>query len=94
MAQKDIKASLIRKYTNGYEAHWIDGHPHGKTSRDVHNGLGYVALPNEQIMLLNGSGVVVVFLERLSDLDKMEKELKLQIPLNRNTISYEEDSIQ
>ena len=94
MSQKDIKASLISKYTNGYEAHWIDGHPHGKTYRDIHNGLGYVALPNEQIMLLNGSGVVVVFLESLSGLDRMEKELKLQNPLNRNTISYEEDSIQ
>lgn len=86
MAQKDIKASLIRKYANGYEAHWIDSHPHGKTYRNVHNGLGYVALPNEQIMLLNCSGVVVVFIESLSDLDKMEKELKLQTPLNRNAI--------
>lgn len=86
MSQNDIKASLIRKYTNGYEAHWIDGHPHGKTYRDVHNGLGYVAYPNEQIMLLNSSWVVVVFLESLSDLDKMEKELKLQKPINRNTI--------
>lgn len=86
MLQKDTKASLIRKYTNGYEAHWIDGHPHGKTYRDVHNGLGYVALPDEQIMLLNGSGVVVVFLESLSDLDRMEEELRLQKPINRNTI--------
>lgn len=79
-------ASLIRKYANGYEAHWIDSHPHGKTYRDVHNGLGYVALPNEQIMLLNSSGVVVVFLESLSDLDRMEEELHLQQALNRNTI--------
>lgn len=86
MLQKDTKASLIRKYTNGYEAHWIDGHPHGKTYRDVHNGLGYVALPDEQIMLLNGSGVVVVFLESLSDLDRMEEELRLQKPINKNTI--------
>ena len=86
MLQKDIKASLIRKYTNGYEAHWIDDHLHGKTYRDVHNGLGYVALPDEQIMLLNGSGVVVVFLESLSDLDRMEEELRLQRPINRNTI--------
>lgn len=86
MSQKDTKASLIRKYANGYEAHWIDSHPHGKTYRDVHNGIGYVALPDEQIMLLNGSGVVVVFLESFSDLDKMEKVLKLQNPLNRNTI--------
>lgn len=86
MSQKDIKASLIRKYTNGYEAHWIDDHSHGKTYRDVHNELGYVALPNEQIMLLNRSGVVVAFLESFSDLDKIEKELKLQNPLNRNAI--------
>ena len=86
MSQKDIKASLIRKYTNGYQAHWIDGHPHGKTYRDVHNGLGYAALPDEQIMLLNGSGVVVVFLKSLFDLDKMQKVLKLQEPINRNTI--------
>lgn len=79
-------ASLIREYTNGYEAHWIDSHPHGKRYRDVHNGLGYVALPDEQIMLLNGSGVVVVFIESLSDLDRMEEELHLQQALNRNTI--------
>ena len=86
MLQKDIKASLIRKYTNGYEAHWIDSHPHGKKYRYVHNGLGYVAFPDEQIMLLNGSGVVVIFLKSLSDLDKMQKVLKLQEPINRNTI--------
>ena len=86
MSQKDIKASLIRKYTNGYEAHWIDSHPHGKKYRCVHNGLGYAALPDEQIMLLNSFGVVVVFLKNLSDLDKMQKVLKLQEPINRNTI--------
>ena len=77
MSQKRYKASLIRKYTNGYEAHWIDDHLHGKTYRDAHNGLGYVALHNEKIMLLNGFGVVVVFLEILSDLDRMEEELRL-----------------
>lgn len=84
--QKDTKASLIRKYANGYEAHWIDSHPHGKKYRYVHNRLGYVAFPDEQIMLLNRSGVVVVFLKSLSDLDKMQKVLKLQEPINRNTL--------
>ena len=73
-------------YANGYEAHWIDSHPHGKMYRDVHNGLGYVAFPDERIMLLNSSGIVVVFLESLSELDRMEEELHLQKPMNRNSI--------
>lgn len=83
MAKED---SLIRKYSNGYEAHWIDMHPHGKIYRDVHNNLDYFAFHKEQIMLLNTSGVVVVFLNGLSDLDRMEKELHLQRPLTRNSI--------
>lgn len=68
---------MIRKYSNGYEAHWIDMHPHGKTYRDVHNCLGYIAFPCEEIMLLNNSGVVVIFLESLTDLERIEKELRL-----------------
>lgn len=84
--------SLIRKYNNGYEAHWIDIHPHGEIYRDVHNNLGYVAFPDEQIMLLNNSGVVVVFLNSLSDLDRIEKELHLQKPLNRNTLYATRDN--
>lgn len=78
--------SLIRRYSNGYEAHWIDSHPHGEIYRDVHNRLGIVAIPNEQIMLLNSSGVVVVFLESITDLDRVQEELHLQQPSNRNSI--------
>jgi len=71
------RASMIRGYANGYTAHWIDMHPHGKVYRDVNNGLGYVAFPEEQIVLLHRDGPVVMFLETTGDLDRIEKEMRL-----------------
>lgn len=71
------RASMIRGYANGYTAHWIDMHPHGKTYRTLDNASGLVALPDEQIMLLHRDGPIVMFLETLNDLDRIEKEMRL-----------------
>lgn len=72
------RASMIRGYANGYTAHWIDMHPHGKTYRTLDNASGLVALPDEQIMLLHRDGPIVMFLETTGDLDRIEKEMHLQ----------------
>ena len=69
--------SLIRKYTNGYEAHYIDKHPRGETYRDPSQPLGYGAYSEEKIMLLNSCWCVVVFLETMEDLERIEGEMKL-----------------
>lgn len=69
--------SLIRKYTNGYQAHYIDMHPHGKTYRKRDNETYSWAFPEEKIMLLTRDGVVVVFLEELSNLEEIEKSMHL-----------------
>lgn len=71
------RASMIRGYANGYTAHWIDMHPHGKTYRTFDNASGLVALPDEQIMLLHRDGPVVMFLKTFDDLDRIEKEMHL-----------------
>lgn len=75
--KKQERGSMIRCYANGYTAHWIDMHPHGKVYRDINNGLGYVACPEEQIMLLHRDGPVVMFLKTTGDLDRIEKEMHL-----------------
>lgn len=67
---------MIRKYTNGYEAHFIDRHPHGAFYRDPKNDL--TAFPDEEIMLLDSSGVVVVFLKDKVALSEIEKSMRLQ----------------
>lgn len=71
-------ASLIRKYENGYEAHLIDKHPHGKTYRDPHNPTDIVAFPEESIMLLTMDWTVVLFLNTIEDLNRTECELNLK----------------
>lgn len=68
--------SMIRKYTNGYEAHFIDKYPHGAFYRDPQNVLS--AFPDEDIMLINSSGVVVVFLKDEVALSEIEKSMRLQ----------------
>lgn len=84
MTEEEIKAfkkqergSMIRGYSNGYTAHWIDMYPHGKVYRDINNGLGYVAFPEEQIVLRHRDGTVVMFLETTGDLDRIEQEMHL-----------------
>lgn len=72
------RASMICGYANGYTAHWIDMHPHGKAYRDVNNGMSAVAFPNEQIVLLHRCGTIVLFLETLDDLDRIEQEMHLE----------------
>ncbi len=67
--------SLIKKYTNGYEAHWIDRHPKRFIFRDVDFYL--TALPDEKIVILK-DGVIVMYLPELPDLNKLEKELALE----------------
>lgn len=67
--------SLIKKYTNGYEAHWIDKHFNRNVFRDVNYYLH--AFPEEQIVVLM-NGIVVVYLKELKDLEELEKSLKLE----------------
>jgi len=73
----ESKTYPIRKYTNGYEAHNIDMHPHGKIYRDPHNSTGLVALPCESLMLLKKDWTVVQFLNTITDLNRIEEELDL-----------------
>ena len=68
---------MIRKYTNGYEAHLIDKHPHCKFYRTPHNSSGIEALPHEKIMLLQTIGVVVMFLKDRAALAEIEKSMGL-----------------
>lgn len=76
---KEVEAALpFRKYTNGYEAHLIDGHPNGKIYRDPHNPSGLVALPEESIMLLTECWSVVMFLNTIEDLNRIENEMNLK----------------
>ena len=77
MFKEQERASMIRGYANGYTAHWIDMHPHGKTYRTLDNASGLVALPDEQIMLLHRDGTIVMLLKTLDDLDRIEKEMRL-----------------
>ena len=72
------KQSLLRRYENGYEAHVIDKHPHGKTYRDPHNPSDIVALPQESIMLLTSTWSVVMFLDTIEDLNRIECEMNLR----------------
>lgn len=76
---KDMaRMSLIRKYENGYEAHWIDKHPHGAFYRDVNDPSCLTAFPKESVMLLTENWTVVMFLKGLSDLERIENEMKLK----------------
>ena len=68
--------SLIKKYTNGYEAHWIDKHFNRKVFRDLRYYLN--AFPEEKIVVLMDTGIVVTYLEELKDLEELEKSLKLE----------------
>ena len=72
------KVSLLRRYQNGYEAHIIDNHPHGNIYRDPHNSTGIMAQPDETIMLLQDCGVVVMFLNTIDDLNRIEGEMNLK----------------
>ena len=72
------RASMIRGYSNGYTAHWIDMHPHGKIYRKLNNKSGLVAFPDEHIMLLHRDGVVVMFIKTLDDLYEIEQKMRLQ----------------
>ena len=67
----------IREYTNGWMVYDIDSHPHGKVYRDPHNELGFECCPDEHLMLVQSSGVVVLFLKNISDLNGVEKRMGL-----------------
>lgn len=76
--KKQAERSLIRRYSNGFEAHWIDKHPHGRFYRLVGDESTVTAFLEETIMLLNTSGVVVMFMEKMEDLDRIEREMRLE----------------
>lgn len=66
----------FKRYANGYEAWWIKDHPHEDVLRDASRGV--CAFPEEQIVLMH-YGVVVVFLETIDDLKKIEKDMHLVV---------------
>lgn len=66
----------FKRYTNGYEAWWIKDHPHEKILRDVRRGI--FAFPKEKIVVMHHE-VVVVFLETIDDLIKLEEDMHLTV---------------
>lgn len=64
----------FKRYTNGYEAWYIEDHPHKDVLRDFRRGI--FAFPEEKIVVMH-DGTVVVFLETINDLDKLEKDMHL-----------------
>lgn len=49
--KEQARKSIIRGYTNGYEAHWIDKHPYRDVFRDPNGDV--TAFSYETIVLLN-----------------------------------------
>ena len=66
--------SLICKYTNGYQAHYIDKHPNKDSFRSV--DYDPFAYPEETIVILK-DGAVVCFCIDISGLEDVEQEMKL-----------------
>lgn len=66
--------SLICKYTNGYQAHFIDEHP----GRDSFRSLDYYlpAYPDETIVILK-DGVVVCYVKDIPSLKEIEGNMGL-----------------
>lgn len=65
----------FKRYTNGYEAWYIDEHPHKDVLRDVSRGI--FAFPEEKIVIMH-DGTIVMFLESIDDLVRIEKEMRLK----------------
>lgn len=76
--KKQFIQSMIRQYSNGYTAHWIDKHPNGTIFRDINNNIGVTAFPEETIVVVN-LGTVVSFLEDIAALDRWDQEMHLTI---------------
>ena len=66
--------SLVFKYTNGYQAHYIDKHPNKDSFRDVDSDLS--AYPEETIVILK-DGALVCYCIDIPGLEEVEKEMKL-----------------
>ena len=81
--KKQFMQSMIRQYSNGYTAHWIDKHPNGTIFRDINNNIGVTALPDETIVVVN-MATVVSFLEDIAALDRWEQEMHLTIKTIEN----------
>lgn len=77
--KKKANRSCIYRFDNGYEAHYIDLHPHCDIYRNPHNGLGYCAFKDEEIMLINSSGCVVLFLKNKGELHETINKMHLKI---------------
>lgn len=73
--KEQAKLSLIRKYKNGYEAHWIDKHPRMEYYRNEECDMS--AYPDEKVVVLNNCWCVVVFLNGIKELEIFEKEMHL-----------------
>lgn len=67
---------MIKKYTNGYEAWYINQHPHGNTFRSP--GYSPCAYDNETIVLLNESWCVVMYIKNTDELATIENQMKLK----------------
>lgn len=70
-------SAMIKKYTNGYEAWYIDKHPHGRIFRS--EDYCPKADKDESIVLLTEYWSVVVYLKNLIELEEMEAKLKLKV---------------
>lgn len=64
----------FKRYTNGYEAWYIEDHSHKDVLRDFRQGI--FAYPEEKIVVMH-YGTVVVFLETIDDLIKLEEDMHL-----------------
>lgn len=66
----------FKRYTNGYEAWYIEDHPHKDVFRDFRRDI--FAYPEEKIVVMH-DGAVVVFLETIDDLIKLEENMHLTV---------------
>ena len=70
-------SAMIKKYSNGYEAWYIDKHPHGRIFRS--EDYCPKADKDETIVLLTEYWSVVVYIKNLIGLEEMEAKLKLKV---------------
>ena len=89
----------FKRYTNGYEAWWIELHPREKVLRDINQPVH--AFPEEKIVLMHDTSinsVPVVFLKTIDELYSIEDQMNLKAKDiyfydTDKTITYVEDKL-
>lgn len=66
----------FKRYTNGYEAWWLENHPNEAVLRDVNQLV--CAFPDDKIVIMHG-GVPVVFLKNIDELRSIEDQMHLKV---------------